>query len=103
MGIKDVLSNMARTDEIYRRLEAEDKAMRKLEQRKKTGNERALERYMEERRQKMIDNQLKKITKEKENEFWHKDIITQKPIFQEKKGQTIMKQKNLFGGKHGNF
>ena len=95
MGIIETFTKMKDADKRFKELEVEDRAMTKLEQRKMTANEREYNRFMEEKRQEHISNALKKIRKQKENEWWHKDIISQKNLF--------TGQKKLFKAKGGHY
>lgn len=95
MGIIDTFTKMKEADRRYKELEIEDRATNKLQQRKQTANERELNRYMEEKRQEQITSALKKIRKQRENELWHKDVISQKNLFNN--------NKKLFKAKGGNL
>ena len=104
MGIRDFFNRIKQKNERLKDLEIEDRALNQLESKKKTANERELERYYEEKRQEQIGNALNKIRKQHSDSYWHTDVITQKPLFKDKTsvmhGQSqILKQKNLFRSK----
>ena len=102
MGLKDVLNKYTSRKEIFKKMQDNDAAAHKLEERKKSAEERALEKIYEKKRQETIKSELKRHYKQNDKEYWHKDVITQKPIFKEH-GHTLLQQKNLFsGGKNEN-
>src|SRR3990167_2533377 len=48
----------------------------KIQEKQKNANEREYERYMEEERQKNISKELVKFRKAKQNEIWHKNVVS---------------------------
>ena len=94
MGFKEILANIRNKNEVYEQLKTEDSAREKLESRKLSANERALNKIVKEKREKYIAKELKKHYAKEDKEYWHKDVITQPNIF--KGGTSIMHQRNLF-------
>lgn len=94
MGIKELIEKLRKKDDLYKQMKAEDAAATKLQERKLSAEERALNKIMEKKRQEAIHQELSKHYKKEEKEYWHKDVITQKPLFNHP--PTILKQKRLF-------
>lgn len=96
--IKELLEKYRRKKELQEEMENEDRISNKLIERKKNSNERELERYMEEERQKRINNQLKMFRKKRNDEYWRGSKIldnNKKHI----KAENIFKDKPLFKNK----
>ena len=93
MGIKDVLSKMLKKDERLKQLQQEMKIRKMAEDRLKNSNERELEKYMEEERQKSIKKNLEEFRKARQEETWHGQNIfmTKDNMF---KGKATMLQNN---------
>lgn len=75
--------------------EAEDdvKIARRITEKQKNANERELERYYEEERQRQIADELRYFRKQRANELWHDNKFTKgKYLFKSKK----IKSKNIF-------
>jgi mevalonate pyrophosphate decarboxylase len=81
-------------------MEQELTARHNIEQKKLSSDERELNSYVEEDRKKGIKTMLDKYRKRKMNDFWHRDVISQKNLFHKEKSilkqKDIIKQKNLF-------
>lgn len=69
----------------YSEAEEDMKIGHRIQEKQKNANEREYERYMEEARQKQIEKELNKFRAEKQNEIWHKNVISG--------------DKNIFNGK----
>lgn len=94
--IKQLLEKLRRRKEMKEEYESEDRIVEGIQQRKKSGNERELESYLHEERERMILNKLKQYRKKRDNEYWHgksllvnnKGLIKAPPLF---KGKNIFK------------
>ena len=100
MGIKDILNKLKRKNVVYDEMKAQDKAASKIEERKLSAEERALHKILEKKRQAQIHVELQKHYKKDDDDYWHKDVISQPNIF---KGEStllnspsILKQKHIF-------
>lgn len=100
MAIKDVLLNyLNRNNEYKRNFSLEQQGRRinaTLDARQKNANERELERFIEEDRQKKIKIALEQYRKERQREYWHPTSINKG--WDSMKGKSIMHQKKLFMG-----
>ena len=67
----------------------------KILEKKKNANERELERYLEDKRQKRIQNQLSSFRKQKQNELWRNNAMLTKSKIDKKNvfnhGESILK------------
>lgn len=76
MGIlKDFVQRYKQNKERYKDAEVELNIHKKLQERQKNANERELERYLEEQRQKHIENELHKFRKKKQNDMWKSNML----------------------------
>ena len=89
--------------ERFKEAQVEDRINRTVEDRKKSSNERELERYMKEEREKEIKNQLEYFRKKKEKEinYGHNPLnvknVTNKCDWEVLKEQNLFnKNKNIF-------
>jgi len=97
MSVMDVLKRWSEKksekSEKFKQLEEDYRLQKMLEQRQKSSNERELERYMKEQREKNIKKQLDIIRKQKKKEMWKGNQIL-------KGGTSILKDnKKLLSGK----
>jgi adenylate kinase family enzyme len=99
MSISDIIDKFRGKNEVFEQLQAQDKAVTKIEERKKSANERALDRILKQEREEAIRKKLEAYNKREQSDFWHKNVIQQKELFREKDNPSLLKQKNLFGGK----
>lgn len=107
MAFKDVLKKAFARDPQFKEMEREIRMQKMIEDRMKNADERELERFYEEERQKSIKKNLEEFRKARREENWHGDknsILKQKNIFTGHK--SILKQdfsilggKKLFSGK----
>ena len=96
MGIKDFLDRLRSKREKYREYEAEMKVQEEYYEKKKSANERELERYQKEAREKAIKKELDKWREADKDEFQYgHQILSVKNMYKNEK-PIILKQKNLF-------
>jgi hypothetical protein len=94
MAITDLLRKFMARKHRFKEMQEEHTLQKKLEQRQKNSNERELERYFEEERQRRMKIQLDNIHKKQRDEFWHDDsILNQKNVFTG--GESILNQPSL--------
>ena len=96
MTIKDVLTNVLRKNNRVKEIVEERRAQKLAEQRDKNSNERELERFFEEERQKRIKLQLEGFRKQRMKENWKSNLMKNKYMFKDEK--PILKEKNIFKG-----
>lgn len=82
--------------EVFKRMQEQDRLDTMLEERKKSANQRELESYFKEEREKQIKEQLEFMRKKRKREidFGHNPLNAENVI--SKKGWEVMKEKNLF-------
>lgn len=97
MSISSFLAGMRTRGEMLKQAQNEDIVANKVQERKKSSNERVLEKLLERDRQEAIRKELERREKQERNTYWKKDIITQKNLFTNSNGNSILKQQNLFG------
>ena len=96
MGIlKNFLNHYREKKEKIKEYEDNDKITTRLEQKKKNANERELERYMEEDRQRAIQNALVRYRKRRTDEIMYtnhftnnKNLFNSPCVFKQKHGQV---------------
>ena len=110
MGIKDILSRALHKDGRLKEMQKEMQMQKMAEDRLKNSNERELEKYMEEERQKQIKEQLEHFRKARQEETWHGNnmFMTKDNMFKGKatmlnqdksvmdNGRGILNDKKLF-------
>lgn len=79
--IKEIIAKLRKKDERFNELQAEDKAFTKVQERKKTANERELERYLEEERQERISKELSFRRKKQQHDLWKGNVMKSPNIF----------------------
>lgn len=89
-----MFTSLKNKKEKEREIEIEEGARQKYEMKKKSANERALEKIIEKQRQEQIKKILDKEYKKQDKEYWHKDTISQKYMF--KDHTSVMGGKRLF-------
>lgn len=99
MGIRDFLARLREKKAKYKEYEEDMKVQEQYIERKKSANERELERYEKEYRERAIKKQLDKYreAQKEEMEFGHQ-ILNTKNMYENEK-PIIMKQKRLFSSK----
>lgn len=85
MGFKEMIEKFRNKDTYFKELQARDKAMTKVSERKLSSEERSLNKILEKKRQEDIKKQLNTIYKKEESDYWHKDVISQPFIFKHDK------------------
>ena len=100
MGIKEILQKAFSKNREYKEMENQYRMQKKFEQKQKNSDERELERFYEEERQKQIKEQLAKFRQQKKAEMWNggnqlksKNVIKGKSL-----GFMSLKSNNLKGG-----
>ncbi|MFW6225648.1 MAG: hypothetical protein ACOC3V_01650 [bacterium] len=106
MGIKEVLKGFKegqqRRKDMIKQLDEQMRIQKLVEDRQKSANERELERYFKENREKTIKQQLEIARKKRDEDikFGHNPINT--PNIMKAKWE-VMKEKNMFSGKGNMF
>ncbi len=107
MSFKDVLKKLGGSNNVRKQLlkqaQDEDRVMTTLEERKKSANQRELESYIKEEREKNIKKQLIITRKQRDDEmnFGHNPLGAENVIA--KKGWEVLKEKNLFTNENNMF
>ena len=73
--IKDFIGKFRGRQEKERVLEEDIRVQERVMEKKKSANERELEGYMKENREKMIKNKLERIRKQKSKEMWKASLM----------------------------
>jgi hypothetical protein len=107
MGLKDIISNFVsgkkETKEKFKKLQEDIRLHKMAEEREKSANQREVERYFREEKEKEFAEILDQIRKKKNKEMWSTNMLKQKgTILNEDKNilhddNPILKQKNIFG------
>lgn len=95
--IKNIIGKKNEQKTEFQREQFQRRMTKILDAREKNANERELERYVEEDRQKRIDFELAKYRKRKQREMWHTDWSNTHGVHVLKNDHPILKQKKLFG------
>jgi len=99
MGIKDFLERLRSKKAKYKEFEEDMRVQEMYIEKKKSANERELERFQNEAREKVIKKELEKWREHDKEEYQYgHQILGVKNVF-EKDKPTILKQKNLFTSK----
>jgi len=102
MGIRDILERMKEKKLKYKQYEEQMKVMEKYEERKKSSNERELERFKHEAREDSIKKELEEWRnhRNKDIEYGHQILKTKNMFDPKANGNEILNNQNLFvGGK----
>jgi hypothetical protein len=107
MGFKEILERAARNrkekKEIFKRMQEQDKMENMLEERKKSSNQRELERYIKEEREKQIKEQLDFMRKKRRDEIaFGSQPLNIKNITNHTDWE-VLKEKNQFAKKGNMF
>ena len=100
--IKEFLEKIKDRKQMQKEIETEHHVMKKIQQRAKSANERELEKFMEEKRQKIIEAKVKAMRKEKLSEFWKSNAMQKQPRILDNNeklisgGKSILKAKRIF-------
>lgn len=102
MGLlKNLISGLGKDKSEFKaklkQAQEEDKIMNVIEERKKSANQRELERWHKEQQEKYIKEELDKIHKQNNKELWRSknSILAQKTNIL-KDDRPILKEKNIF-------
>jgi len=110
MSVKEFLSHALKKDSRFKELEKEIRIQKMIQERMKNSNERELDRFYEEERQKTIKKNLEEFRNARKEESWHgeNNILNAPNIFKGQQnilhedksaldnGQGILNQKNIF-------
>jgi len=100
MGIRDFLNRLREKRARYKEFEDSMKVQERYLERKKSSNERELERYMEENRQKQITAELEKFRKRDKYEMQNDhQILNTKNMYAGEKAIILKNNKKLFSSK----
>lgn len=106
MALKDIMSKLGQKGkerkQLIRDLDEQVRIQKIVEDRQKSANERELERFIDEQREKEIKEQLKIARKQKDQDikFNHNPLNTKNIM---KAEWEIMKEPNMFKGKSNMF
>ena len=103
MGIKEIISGLLEKQkarkEKFKELEEDYLLRKKLEDRMKSSNERELEKYLKDQREKQIKIKIDKIHKEQNYNMWHGNQVLKSDYNILHDGKPILKKQNIFKGK----
>lgn len=99
MGIREFLDRLRSKKAKAKEFEDEMRVQERYYDKKKSADERELERFHEEHRQKQIKAELENWRKSKQEEIEFGHQILETPNMYSKEKSIIMKQKNLFNKK----
>lgn len=99
MGIREFLERLRSKKEKYKEFDEDMRVQEVYAERKKSANERELEKFMDKEREKNIKDKLEYYRKKekKDIEFGHQILKTKNMFDKEKK--VVLKEKKLFTGK----
>src|SRR6056297_982496 len=107
MGFKDVIQNIKDRKEqkkqAFRQMQQQDRLQNMLEERKKSSNQRELERYIKEDQEKEIKEQLEYMRKKRDQDikFGHNPLNT--PNITKSAQWEVLREKNMFKGRGNMF
>ena len=107
MGFKEFIENLGKGNkerkEMFREAEEQMRIQEMLENRKKSANERELERFMKEEREEQIKEQLEFYRRKRRDEinFAHNPLDA--PNITSKTEWNVMKERNQFKGNQNMF
>ena len=81
-------------------MEDEVRIQKSIVQKQKTANERELEGYLEEERQKAITAEVKRFREQKRQEHWHSPTAIDTPNMFKKKSSNMLHQPSLLRGRN---
>ncbi len=97
MTIKEIFQKFVKKDEVMEQAEREDKAIRTIERRSKTPNEREVEFRLEQKRQEQINEMLKQMKDEERKGMLKSELMNTHNVFAGQ-GNDMLKQKTIFKG-----
>lgn len=96
MGISDMLERFRQRRDKFREFAEEQRMIEKFEERKKSSNERELERFMKEQREDNIKKELEEFRKKRDYKDKHSNkILNTKNMFKKEK-KVILGTPNMF-------
>lgn len=96
MAIKDILDKWGKRDSQFKQAQRDQEIIDTLAKRKKTPNERDLERRLEEKRQEQINIQLQKMKDEERTGMLKSKMMSKENMFNKEEGRNILKQESMF-------
>ena len=103
MGVKEIISGILERQkakkEKFKEMEEDYLLRKKLEDRMKSSNERELEKYLKDQREKQIKIKVDKIHKQQNHNMWHGNQILKSDYNILHDDKPILKQQNIFKGK----
>ena len=93
--IKKISGNKSETKQKFKQMQEDDRLNTMLEERKKSSNQRELEKYMKNQQEQEIKNELDKIHKKQNQDNWKGTTLTKGASIL-KNDNPILKQKNIF-------
>lgn len=103
MGVKEIISGILERQkakkEKFKEMEEDYLLRKKLEDRMKSSNERELEKYLKDQREKQIKIKVDKIHKQQNHNMWHGNQILKSDYNILHDEKPILKQQNIFKGK----
>ena len=91
MGISDLINNMRNRNSLASEMANTDAAQEKINSRKLSANERELNEILRKEREALIRKELEARHKKDNDDFWHKDTLTQPNLFNRPNGNFILK------------
>jgi len=101
MSLKSLIEKFGKRDKQFKQAQREEEIRDTLEKRKKTANERDLERRMEEKRQEQINIKLQKFKDEEKGILLKSNMMSKENMFNSEEGSNMLKQRNVFEVKRG--
>jgi len=99
MSLMDAVRRMGEkrkeTKEKFKQLQEDDKLNTMLEERKKSSNQRELEKYYKDKEEKRIKEALDKVHHQQTKESWKGTTLSKQPSIL-KDNRPILKEKNIF-------
>ena len=100
MGLRDFIERFKEKKLQFKEFETQRDIERKWSEKQKSANERELDRYLEEDRQKRIKIALESMRKKRENEFNSHKILEAENLFEDEgKPFTLQTDKKMLNGK----
>lgn len=90
MGISDLISGMRRRAIMTKELSDAEMVQEKVAERKLSANERLLNSMVKKDREEAIKRELTRRIKREESDYWHKDVISQKNLFNQSNGNSLL-------------
>lgn len=96
MSIGDILNKFGKRDSQFKQAQRDQEIMDTLEKRKKSPNERDLERRLEEKRQQQINIELQRMKDEETRGMLKSKMMSTENMFNKEEGRNILKQQTMF-------